>query len=225
MTYRRDSTFYCPYGQLVQRDNGTDLPEILKLRLLRRPKLVSWVVSKCNTHSGRERYVKELSKYLQIDIYGKCGRLILKRSRSWEIRYLGAKYKFRITFENSVCEDYFTERFFDSLLSYTVPIVLRRTDYEKIAPGSSFIAIDDFRNVRQLAEYIRYLDLHDEEYLRYFEWQKTKAVEMRNICFCDLCAALHEKKKIVETGSELQHFHAWWHIGNKCIPKFVSSYM
>lgn len=33
------------------------------------------MVSNCNSKSGRQRYVDELKKHIDIDVYGNCGQL------------------------------------------------------------------------------------------------------------------------------------------------------
>ncbi len=38
-------------------------------------KLVAWFVGNCKTQSKRELYVKELQKYIDVDVYGNCGPL------------------------------------------------------------------------------------------------------------------------------------------------------
>ena len=35
------------------------------------------------------------------------------------------------------------------------------TDYKKIAPPKSFIDVNDFANVEELAKYLQYLDVND----------------------------------------------------------------
>ena len=57
-----------------------DIWSLLKLVLTCRTGLVCWVVSHCNTISKRERYVKELKKYIEVDIYGNCGQKCGKRN-------------------------------------------------------------------------------------------------------------------------------------------------
>lgn len=37
-------------------------------------KTVAWVVSNCQTASGRVRYTEELQKFIKVDIYGKCSQ-------------------------------------------------------------------------------------------------------------------------------------------------------
>ena len=36
-------------------------------------KMVTWLVSKCETPGGGEKYVEELGKYVDVDIFGSCG--------------------------------------------------------------------------------------------------------------------------------------------------------
>ena len=54
-------------------------------------------------------------------------------------------YKFYLAFENSICRDYVTEKFFKSMLYSTVPIVYGGADYEAAgAPPHSFIDVRNF---------------------------------------------------------------------------------
>ncbi len=42
-------------------------------RLALKPKLVAWIVSNCDTRSDREDYVRELRKFVHVDVMGGCG--------------------------------------------------------------------------------------------------------------------------------------------------------
>ena len=55
-----------------------------------------------------------MKKLVDVDIYGKCGKLKCSRTNETEC-YLQVEqnYKFYLSFENSVCEDYVTEKFFN----------------------------------------------------------------------------------------------------------------
>ena len=58
------------------------------------------------------------------------------------LRRAAKKYKFFIAMENSRCRHYITEKFIgNALAAGAVPIVMGapREDYEKLAPGDSFI--------------------------------------------------------------------------------------
>lgn len=64
-------------------------------------------------------YARELSKYIQVDIYGACGSLRCPRSQSQTcFDMLDEDYKFYLAFENSNCKDYITEKFFVNGLGY-----------------------------------------------------------------------------------------------------------
>jgi hypothetical protein len=41
--------------------------------ILKKSGILTWIVSKCTTHSKREKLVENLKKYLKVDVYGRCG--------------------------------------------------------------------------------------------------------------------------------------------------------
>ena len=54
-------------------------------------------------------------------------------------------YKFYLAFENAICPDYVTEKFFNTLLFSTVPIVYGGADYDANgAPPNSYIDVRNF---------------------------------------------------------------------------------
>lgn len=53
-------------------------------------------------------------------------------------------YKFYLSFENSICVDYVTEKFYNALLFNTVPIVYGGADYSRLAPNMSYIDIRNY---------------------------------------------------------------------------------
>lgn len=80
---------------------------------------VAWFVSNCHPRNQRMHYARELSKYIQVDIYGACGSLRCPRSQSQTcFDMLDEDYKFYLAFENSNCKDYITEKFFVNGLGY-----------------------------------------------------------------------------------------------------------
>ena len=124
-------------------------------------KLAFWVVSHCETASKRELYVEALQQHLDIDVYGKCGPFECPGDNIDCFLHLSHQYKFYIAFENSLCQEYITEKFWRTIRLPLVPVVMGGTDYKKIAPPKSFIDVNDFANVEELAKYLQYLDVND----------------------------------------------------------------
>ena len=71
----------------------------------------------------REKYVKQMKKLVDVDVYGKCGKLKCSRTNETEC-YLNLEknYKFYLSFENSICEDYVTEKYFNILGMDVIPL-------------------------------------------------------------------------------------------------------
>ena len=54
----------------------------------------------------REKYVKQMKKSVEVDVYGKCGKLKCDRSdEAGCYTQLENNYRFYLSFENSVCEE------------------------------------------------------------------------------------------------------------------------
>ena len=108
--FRSDSDFPVPYFHTRHLDRPCDHCVPNATVLLNKTKLMTWIVSHCKTQSKREDYVAELSKYIKVDVFGKCGNLTpecLNRDLPCT-KELIKSYKFYFAAENSICKDYFT---------------------------------------------------------------------------------------------------------------------
>ncbi|CAL7943938.1 unnamed protein product [Xylocopa violacea] len=196
-TYRRDSDIVAPYERWqYYNPSVTQIPQTFNYAA-NKTKKVAWFVSNCHPRNQRMHYAKELSKYIQVDIYGTCGSLRCPRSQSQAcFDMLDEDYKFYLAFENSNCKDYITEKFFVNGLGHNVlPIVMgaHPTDYARSAPYRSYIHVDEFESPKELAEYLHRLDRDDELYNSYFRWKGTG--EFINTYFwCRVCAMLHDDR-------------------------------
>lgn len=121
--YRRDSTIPIPYGEFETFPNFTQIEDYPLAHEVNyasgKAKQVAWFVSNCNvaTHSGRDNYAYKLSKYIEVDIYGNCGKLKCpKDNMDGCLQMLRKEYKFYLSFENNCCKDYITEKFFRNAL-------------------------------------------------------------------------------------------------------------
>ncbi len=216
MSYRLDSDYPCPYG-FVQSLPGSSMenPYFSDPDFPRKSKTkpVAWMVSHCSTVSHRELLVKELQKYIPVDIYGYCGPLRCDpKDEEGCYEKLGRKYKFYLSFENSLCKDYITEKFSNALRFNMVPVVYGGGNYSSILPfPKSFIDVNDFRTIRELGDYL--LDLHrnDTAYGEYFEWRRHYSVRIRQgfggfrrMCFA-LQSGENERGRVVG-----RNIKEWW---------------
>lgn len=89
-----------------------------------------------------------------MDIYGGCGPFKCPRARTEECwKKIEAEYKFYLSFENSICLDYVTEKFFFAMNHTVVPVTLGGTNYTSIAPTHSHIdVIPDYVDPKERKE-------------------------------------------------------------------------
>ncbi|XP_037090987.1 alpha-(1,3)-fucosyltransferase 7-like [Pollicipes pollicipes] len=196
MTYSRSADIYFPYGKTVPGEQEGEVPLFSNRKVA-----AAWVVSHCPSHSKREVYVKKLARSLQVDIYGKCGTLRCpsdKRKSAPRIdcyRSVAATHFFYLSFENSLCEDYITEKFWLALRAGLVPVVRGPPPeaYQRVAPPHSFIHVQDFQSVSGLAAYLSSLMHNRTAYESYFAWRSSYRVRFDDKV-CDLCAYLSQEQ-------------------------------
>lgn len=111
-TYRRDSTIVLPYGLWIKLDSPLESSPSKKNYAHGKTKKVAMFASNCNDINGRINYAVELNKTISVDIYGKCGPLRCDRFQNSSAcsEMLRKNYKFYLSFENSNCVDYITEK-------------------------------------------------------------------------------------------------------------------
>jgi alpha-1,3-fucosyltransferase len=186
------------------------IPSQFKNAIKKKTKLVAWFVSHCSTPIRREEYVRQLSKFITIDIFGGCNNRncpgIFTPFRCNEM--LRTDYKFYLALENSWCKDYVTEKLYRPLMYDAVPIVMGGANYSKFAPQYSYINVRDFGSPKDLAEYILLLDKNDYLYSRYFEWKKYyEVISYDNYGLCELCRMAHDDTLQPKTYNDIKQ---WW---------------
>ncbi len=185
-------------------------------------RFAAWFVTNCKAKNNRKGYVEALQNDIPVDVYGICGHFKCYE-RSMCLDMLRRKYKFYTAFENSNCREYITEKFwFNALENDIVPIVMGapKRDYERLAPPHSFIHVDDFPSVHDLARYLRVLQRDTRLYNEYFRWKSqgsaTTHINLhphKSAFWCDLCAALHDPSRPPKTHWNLDK---WWSTANQC---------
>jgi hypothetical protein len=183
-----------------------------------------WVVSSCHPPNKRDQYVKALQKYIQIDVFGSCSSGTNRNKcpndpqnqtkRDICINRLALQYKFYISFENSDCKEYMTEKYYRTLGQPIIPIVMGLGDYAKDGPPNSSINVNDFTSVKALADYIKLLDRDQDAYLSYFKW-KENFVAYKRLPYCELCAKLNDPNEPVMT---YPNVHDWFYFDSQGTP-------
>lgn len=163
------------------------------------------LISNCRSNSLREKYLSELKQYIPVDVYGNCGTLNCPKSEENVTcrEYIGRKYKFYLAFENSMCNDYVTEKLFDTLHFNIIPVVYGYANYSYYLPKSGYINALDFETPKQLAEYMLYLDKNKSMYNDYFKWKRYIRIDENPVVggfLCEMCIKLNleENLKLVE---------------------------
>lgn len=198
MTYRRDSDIFYPYGTVVKMKTNYTLPDFKDIN--KRKHMVAWFSSNCNAER-RNKYVKELSKYIEVHVYGTCGNYSCLRSNEDKCyQLLEDNYKFYLSFENSMCADYVTEKMFNILRFNVIPVVLGNSEYSEIAPPYSVINTNHFDSPKALADYLYELNINYDSYVKYFEWKKdyiiygdlrAQYIKEQEHVLCQLCELLN----------------------------------
>ncbi|KAL7638289.1 UNVERIFIED_CONTAM: hypothetical protein RMT77_010853 [Armadillidium vulgare] len=233
MSFRKNSDVILNHGFIVSKNDSTLLPHHWSIPLdninpvTYKPNatVIATLISNCKDKSGRLKYIKELSQYINVDIFGKCGKLKCGGSLYVNARYkpnnqeclkkVGTSYMFYLAFENSFCKDYITEKVYNLLYYPIVPIVYGGANYEEFLPPNSYINAAIYSPVK-LAEYIKFLLSNQTEYRKYLKWREfySPSTVGGERILCDLCTTLHNpdfyKHNVIE------NFDKWFVEDSKC---------
>ncbi|XP_042882814.1 alpha-(1,3)-fucosyltransferase C-like [Penaeus japonicus] len=179
-----------------------------------RPKIVAWMSGRCPTPSKREEYVRELARHIHVDMYGNCGTLKCgKRSPLEPECWLKTlrHYLFYMSMENSLCDQYITEKLYNPLVYKIVPVVWGGANYSRFLPPNSFIDARKY-HPKELAALLLRLSRDPVAYSKYHLWRGFWEVRVGG-SLCDLCHRLHtdtaEKHHVDLTAERLDN--------NRCV--------
>lgn len=176
----------------------------------KRRKLIAWVVSNCHSENKREEYVKELTKYFQVDIFGHCSQnsgLVNGDRTIGQHDNIITHYKFYLAFENANCRGYVTEKFWNALRQGAIPVVMGDSEaYKRYAPPGSYIDTAWFETPADLVSYLKRVVSDGVSYRDHFEWiEKYKLV---NNYWCLLCTKAHEWNGVHQVYTDLSGWYA-----------------
>ncbi|KAF0993407.1 hypothetical protein HZS_4275 [Henneguya salminicola] len=171
VSYYKSSFFPIPYGHYKKKaKNLKEKHTNLNKMFSQKKNAALVIISNCfYTNSIRLEYIENLEKYFTIDKFGGCYKN--KIGTKQRIEKL-SKYKFYLSFENTQCQEYITEKYWDTVQYGTIPIVM---GYGKKLPDlipDSYINVFDFPNPKSLSEYLIFLSINETAYSKYHEWRK-----------------------------------------------------
>ena len=214
-TFQKEADIHLPYGYCVPRNNKPPF-NVDSINIEDKENASLWYVSHCLSNSFRMEYAQKLRKYTQIEMRGKCNHKI-DNTTATQRRYVPgtfkvqshldeiSQYKYYLSFENSYCRDYITEKVYKILQDnvFTVPIVRGLGPYNHTLPHHSYINAADFPTPKHLAQYLSKLNKNSTQYMEYFKWrEKFKCEDFYSSRYewpCRLCQKvcdLRDKKQI-----------------------------
>uniref|UniRef100_A0A7M5VDM3 Fucosyltransferase n=2 Tax=Clytia hemisphaerica TaxID=252671 RepID=A0A7M5VDM3_9CNID len=237
-TYSRKSEVYDPIFHIVSKAGKKTLTsqDFSKGRT----KMIFAAINNCFVE--RVLMIKRLKKLVSFDVYGACGRKVGDANLPPCPRFTEScskimrKYHFYFAMENSYCDNYITEKYYQNgLLNGLIPIVLGGAHYgdNRVAISHSYINLQDFDSLENLTNFLEYLANNKTAYNKYFWWRDFYEIK-RQSKVCAVCKRLWESEKADKeidttsynstTGHELSTF---WSVKKNCKSwmKIISKYI
>ena len=223
MGFRRDNDITIPTA-VVSKKQFKEGFDPHKNYLLGKTKHIVSLMSACiyygryPLYDSRRLYIEYLEKHgLKFDMYGQCGEdcggnfsscsKVLKR------------YKFVLAIENSLCDEYISEKpYRNGLLLGVVPVIMSGANISDpyVLPPGSFIDAGKFSSVSVLVAFLQKVGTDPKLYSKYFEWRREWDIQLISEnegqedfgkdYFCPLCVKLHEDHQSKFIGS----FREWY---------------
>ncbi|KAI5068415.1 hypothetical protein GOP47_0016760 [Adiantum capillus-veneris] len=167
--------------------------------------LAAAFISNCGGHNFRLEAITKLREFgVSIDSYGAC-----LRNQDGHVNKLETlrDYKFSLAFENSNEDDYVTEKFWQSLVAGSIPVVIGAPNIYDFAPSpKAILHIKSVNDIEDVANQIMHLASHEDAYNASVSWKYEgpsdafKAlVDMAVVhSSCRLCIHLGTKLRLEE---------------------------
>lgn len=161
---------------------------------------VAWISATCERHN---LYLAELMKHIKIDSMGGCYRNSDEQNHPalrladvdsiwWgngafptgpngnRKMLIASHYKFYISLENTIMDDYVTEKFFEGLLTDSVMVYLGAPNARQYAPvPNSFISALDFEGPAALASFLIELAADEARYKSFSAWRHDSPMKIQ----------------------------------------------
>ena len=227
-TYQNDSDIWQPYCMIVPRQDNNRTSAATPKTLTNdanyaagKTKMALIFMTHCVGY--RQKLVNKFKQYISVDFVGPCSNenVVECPRHSDECVEKQKQYKFFLSWENSYCDGYITEKFFErSLQIGLVPVILTNgyLSDSTVAPPGSYINILDYPDIESLAKHLKYLDGNDTAYNEYHAWRKNYDAPIIDF-HCSMCQKLWEKEiwKIKPGDTWNKNLANYWNSEKKCI--------
>ena len=173
------------------------------------------LISNCFDEARRYRLIKTISKFINVEVLGKCGKPCPKDS-AWCVD-MWQSHQFYLAFENSDCRDYISEKYWLTLERNQIPIVAWKHSMVGQVIPNSYINIYDFPDIESAGAFIKRVGENRTLYNSYFDWKKMYAVKYEAY-YCNLCEVLSDHTKPAQSFVDLYG----WFANFSCKPMTVS---
>ena len=161
---------------------------------------VAWISQTCGRHDD---YLLKLTRALKMDSMGAChrsrdelahpGLQAEDRDGIWwgkgrpppiggtgvRKMLMASHYKFFVSLENTIMDDYVTEKFYEGFMADTLMVYLGAPNAERYAPAPhSFVNAHDFEGPEALAAHLVALAADTARYDEYFAWRRARPVRV-----------------------------------------------
>ncbi|CAM9525200.1 unnamed protein product [Choristocarpus tenellus] len=187
---------------------------------------VVYLQSNClSTTNGRDDYVQELMKHVAVDSFGPClnnadademfpecrcnsenstKSSLISCQRYHQKPCIIKRYKFTLAFENSIDDDYVTEKFYQPLSRGSIPVYLGAPNIAQFSPAQegdspAHISVLDYPSPKDLAEYLKSVTADEEALLSFFRWhdapasQRVDSLVRPFLAGCTVCKEVHRQ--------------------------------
>ncbi|KAL6858815.1 hypothetical protein ACP4OV_017817 [Aristida adscensionis] len=132
--------------------------------------LAAAFISNCGARNFRLQALEMLENLdVKIDSYGSC-----HRNRDGKVDKVETlkRYKFSLAFENSNEEDYVTEKFFQSLVAGSIPVVVGAPNIQEFSPGKGAVLhIKELDDVAEVARTMKNIASDPNAFNQSLRWK------------------------------------------------------
>ena len=172
------------------------------------------MVSNCFSQNNREDYVERLNSILPVTRLGHCSRNKCHKARYECLNELADTHPFYLAFENSLCNDYVTEKYANVIFNgRMIPIVYSKSSNLYIP--NSYIDANEFASPEDLGRFLLQLVKNATAYDQYFQWKKEYEliVPDEHDYLCELCRKLNNPQEPAKVYDSMKK---WLYEDAKC---------